>query len=353
MRAVNEIPLPQASRLHDQSEKPFESVFAHPHRGSRDAPSMKIKRGADADQHRNAEKFPVFEHPSILLRRAKTNPYDVSARTLDGFHDLAIFLQCQRAKRRAIRSCNNQARESRREARREVSGDFRGSSIKEMAISLGCRLFAKFSHQLRATHTAPKGETFPPAHPHQWKTVRNHEVGARQHALETLVVLRLHDAAHVRNGHNVACIAPTDPLLHPCNRVRYLHCIHSHAQQVVTPDDVLVSNNAVGHWFTPIASPPDLFPQEGISCDDCRASSWTCAAPGATSEGTSCSFSASPTTSIPACPESVNSTSSRNSRGRLATTTRTLDSMHPSGLTTLVGNEKGEQAGNGTGVVVL
>src|SRR5438445_6546462 len=73
----------------------------------------------------------------------------------------------------------------------------------------------------------------------------------------------------------------------------------------------------------------------------------------ATSKGTSCSFSASPTTSIPACPESVASTSSRNSRGRLATTTRTLDSMHPSGPTTLEGNEKGEQAGNGTGVVVL
>jgi hypothetical protein len=58
----------------------------------------------------------------------------------------------------------------------------------------------------------------------------------------------------------------------------------------------------------------------------------------ATSEGTSCSFSVSPTTLIPSCPESVESTSSRNSRGRLATTTRTLVSMRSSEPPTLMGN---------------
>src|SRR6267143_6781302 len=47
----------------------------------------------------------------------------------------------------------------------------------------------------------------------------------------------------------------------------------------------------------------------------------------ATSDGTSRSLSVSPTTLIPACSESVDITSSRRSRGQLATRTRTLVSM--------------------------
>src|SRR5258708_30236202 len=51
---INEVGLPQSPRFHGQSEEPFEAVVAHPHRGSWDASSMKIKRGTNADEHRNA-----------------------------------------------------------------------------------------------------------------------------------------------------------------------------------------------------------------------------------------------------------------------------------------------------------
>jgi len=62
---------------------------------------MKVKCGADPDQHWDAEPPPVLEHPSLLLRGAKTNPYDVGSRALDDRNNFAIFLWCQQEKRRA------------------------------------------------------------------------------------------------------------------------------------------------------------------------------------------------------------------------------------------------------------
>src|SRR5260370_22335917 len=65
----------------------------------------------------------------------------------------------------------------------------------------------------------------------------------------------------------------------------------------------------------------------GRRCGSSKAISRKSGFVSATSEGTSCSLSVSPTTLIPACSESVDSTSSRRSRGRLATRTRMLVSM--------------------------
>jgi hypothetical protein len=118
---MHEIPVPETPRLHGQPKEPFESMFAHPDRRSRHAPGVKIKRRADADQHRNAELLPVFEHPALLFRGAKANPYDVRARAFDARHSFAIFLRGQRAERRAADSGNTQARESRGKACRETS----------------------------------------------------------------------------------------------------------------------------------------------------------------------------------------------------------------------------------------
>src|SRR5215469_13941865 len=87
----------------------------------------------------------------------------------------------------------------------------------------------------------------------------------------------------------------------------------------------------------------------GRFCDSSKAINRKSGLVSATSAGTSCSFFASPTTRIPDCSASVESTSSLIRRGRLATSTRTFVSMRSSLKEQIRGTAEGGQTAKRTG----
>src|ERR1700687_1447115 len=103
----------------------------------------------------------MLEHPTLLLRRAQSNPDNVRVRAFDGMDDFAILLQRQRTKRRTVCSHNYGAGEPGEKSRSQVLRNTGRATVKEVPVTLRRGLLAERGHQFRSVDAAPHVESLP------------------------------------------------------------------------------------------------------------------------------------------------------------------------------------------------
>src|ERR1700687_6516148 len=119
----------------------------------------------------------MLEHPTLLLRRAQSNPDNVRVRDFDGKNDFAILLQRQWTKRRTVRSGNYGAGEPGKKSRSQVLRNTGRATVKKVPVTLRGSLLAERGHQFRSVDAAWHVESLPATDPHQRHPVRNDQIG--------------------------------------------------------------------------------------------------------------------------------------------------------------------------------
>ncbi len=108
-RDHRDVAAPEAARLANEAEEPFQSSVLHPGRRLGERTRVHIERRANADE-RHCQPVAVGVRPLLLAWAPEPDEDDARAGRADVVHILLVFRRGKRAKRRRAEACHPKAR---------------------------------------------------------------------------------------------------------------------------------------------------------------------------------------------------------------------------------------------------